>query len=54
MIKQNQVKAKNVFMPLRCAVSGKVHGPDLPSLLYIWGKEETVKRIKQTLQHLNP
>lgn len=53
IIKQSKVKPKNVFMPLRSAVSGKVHGPDLPSLLCIWGKEETIKRIKQALQRLN-
>ena len=53
IIKQTGVKPKNVFMPLRSAVSGKVHGPDLPSLICIWGQEETIKRIKQSLQRLN-
>ncbi len=51
--KKTGSKPKNVFMPLRCAVSGKVHGPDLPSLISIWGKEETLNRINAALQMIN-
>lgn len=48
--KKTGSKPKNVFMPLRSAVSGKVHGPDLPSLISIWGKEETLNRIHAAIQ----
>lgn len=45
VIKENKLKPKNVYMPLRSALSGCVHGPDLPYLIYIWGKEESLRRI---------
>ncbi|KUG02985.1 glutamyl-trna synthetase [hydrocarbon metagenome] len=51
--KKTGAKPKNVFMPLRCAVSGKIHGPDLPSLISIWGKEETLDRINSALQMIH-
>ncbi len=53
VMKKTGAKPKNVFMPLRCAVSGKIHGPDLPSLISIWGKEETLNRIDVALQMIN-
>lgn len=49
IIKENQLKPKEVFMPLRCALSGVTHGPELPFLISIWGREETIKRIDHTL-----
>lgn len=52
VVKKVGVKPKNVFMPLRSAVSGKVHGPDLPSLISIWGREEALKRIDNALQKI--
>jgi len=36
-------------MPLRCALSGKTHGPELPYLISIWGREESLRRINQTV-----
>jgi nondiscriminating glutamyl-tRNA synthetase len=52
IIKENQLKPKEVFMPLRCALSGATHGPELPFLISIWGREETIKRIDHTLEML--
>lgn len=50
--KQNKLKPKDVFMPLRCALSGQVHGPDLPSLIALWGREETLRRLGDSLSML--
>ena len=50
--KQNKLKPKDVFMPLRCSLSGQVHGPDLPSLISLWGKEESLNRVQQSLKML--
>lgn len=47
--KSLKLKPKNVFMPLRCALSGKTHGPDLPYLIFIWGREESLSRVRQAL-----
>ena len=41
------VKAKDVFMELRVAVTGKTVGPPLLESLEILGKEETLTRITQ-------
>ncbi|MBO8158014.1 glutamate--tRNA ligase [Thermosyntropha sp.] len=46
--KKLKLKPKNVFMPLRCALTGKTHGPDLPYLISIWGKDEVERRINVT------
>jgi nondiscriminating glutamyl-tRNA synthetase len=52
IMKKTNSKAKNVFMPLRCALSGQVHGPDLPTLISIWGKDEVLNRINLILQKI--
>jgi len=52
-IKQNQFNAKDVYMPLRCALTGKIHGPELPYLICFWGKGETLKRINLALESVS-
>ncbi len=49
IVKEYKLKPKQVFMPVRCAISGQVHGPDLPMLLTIWGKDEVIKRVQHSL-----
>lgn len=53
VVKDLKLKPKHVFMPLRCALTGQAHGPDLPLLLTFWGKDEVVRRIKQSLAVVN-
>lgn len=43
------LKPREVFMPLRCALTGAAHGPELPYFISIWGLEETRRRIDHTL-----
>lgn len=50
--KQHKLKPRDVFMPLRCSLSGQMHGPDLPSLISLWGKKESIKRVQNSLQML--
>ena len=38
---------KNLFIPLRLALIGKEHGPDLFTIINILGKDESLNRIKQ-------
>ena len=40
---------KKVFMPLRVAITGQTHGPDLHRIIPILGVESTVKRLKDAL-----
>ncbi len=39
-------KGKTLFMPLRQALTGMDHGPELPILLPLLGEEKTKKRLK--------
>lgn len=39
------VKGKGLFMPIRVAVSGVAHGPDLITVLTLLGRERLLKRI---------
>lgn len=40
------VKGKMLFMPIRIAASGIMHGPELADTLYLIGKEEILNRLK--------
>lgn len=39
------VKGKNLFMPCRIGVSGGMHGPDLPILVALLGRETVLERL---------
>jgi glutamyl-tRNA synthetase len=39
-------KGKNLFMPLRCALTGQEHGPELKDLLPLIGRERVLERLK--------
>src|SRR4030066_113566 len=38
-------KGKELFMPIRAALTGKVHGPELDKVFAILGKEAALKRL---------
>jgi nondiscriminating glutamyl-tRNA synthetase len=40
-------KGKNLFMPIRAAITGQTHGPDLPEAISLLGKEKVLARLKQ-------
>jgi nondiscriminating glutamyl-tRNA synthetase len=42
-------KGKNLFMPIRAAVSGQTHGPDLPQAIELLGKVKVQNRIKKII-----
>ena len=39
------VKGKLLYMPIRIAASGIMHGPELADTLYLIGKEEILNRL---------
>ena len=48
--KKAEVKGKNLFMPCRIGVSGAMHGPDLPVLVVLLGKEIVIQRLATTIK----
>jgi nondiscriminating glutamyl-tRNA synthetase len=42
-------KGKNLFMPIRAAVSGQTHGPDLPQAIELLGKTKVEMRINKII-----
>lgn len=45
--KETGVKGRQLFMPIRIAVSGQMHGPELPLLIEVLGKEKVLNHIEQ-------
>jgi len=43
--KETGIRGKNLFMPVRVAITGQCHGPELVNILLILGKEKLIKRI---------
>ena len=42
-------KGKKLFMPIRVAVTGQTHGPELPVALQLLGKEKVVSRLEKVI-----
>lgn len=49
--KKTGVKGKNLFMPVRGAITGQLHGPDMGKILQALGKENIIDRVKYTLKN---
>jgi nondiscriminating glutamyl-tRNA synthetase len=47
--KETGAKGKQLFMPVRAAATGEVHGPDLRETLALLGKEKVLERIRARL-----
>ncbi|MDA8233920.1 MAG: glutamate--tRNA ligase [Clostridia bacterium] len=52
LTKELMLGGKLVYMPLRVALTGQTHGPELFYIIPILGKEKTMDRIKQTMGKL--
>lgn len=50
LTKELKLGGKQVYMPVRIALTGQMHGPELFYIIPILGKELIQKRIKQTAQ----
>lgn len=46
-----KAKGKNLFMPLRLALTGKIHGPELKRLVPALGAERCLARFRRALEH---
>jgi nondiscriminating glutamyl-tRNA synthetase len=47
--KETGQKGKALFMPIRVATTGQVHGRDLDRTLYLLGKEKVLERVERVL-----
>ena len=48
--KELNVKGKQLFMPLRVAITGKMHGPELINIVPLIGRERTIARTNFALK----
>ncbi|SEO77096.1 nondiscriminating glutamyl-tRNA synthetase [Amphibacillus marinus] len=47
--KETKQKGKQLFMPIRVATTGQMHGPELPNAIQLLGKEVVVTRLETLL-----
>ncbi|MUV38060.1 Glutamate--tRNA ligase [Lentibacillus sp. JNUCC-1] len=50
--KETKHRGKKLFMPIRVAVTGQVHGPELPLAIELLGKEIVLARLDAILKQL--
>ncbi len=50
--KETGFKGKQLFMPIRAAVTGQTHGPDLNQTLSLLGREKVLRRLEQVMEKL--
>ncbi|MCX7820180.1 MAG: glutamate--tRNA ligase [Brevinematales bacterium] len=49
IISETNIKGKNFFMPIRAAITGRIHGPEIYYILPVIGKEVAIRRIEKIL-----
>lgn len=50
--KETGVKGKNLFMPIRVAISGEMHGPELGKTIEVLGREKSLSHLDTVLTGL--
>ncbi|NGP46716.1 glutamate--tRNA ligase [Bacillaceae bacterium SIJ1] len=45
-------KGKKLFMPIRVAVTGQTHGPELPESIHLLGRETAVHRLNELISSM--
>ncbi|UQS85036.1 glutamate--tRNA ligase [Apilactobacillus apisilvae] len=51
--KDTKIKGRQLWMPIRIAVTHEMHGPELPESIELIGREKTLKHIDETLNQIN-
>jgi nondiscriminating glutamyl-tRNA synthetase len=49
IVKETKLGGKKVYMPLRVALTGMVHGPELDQIIPLLGKEKALSRIAASM-----
>jgi glutamyl/glutaminyl-tRNA synthetase len=47
ILKTRDIKGKMLYMPIRAALTGQVHGPELPKVMSILGLDRCILRLKK-------
>ncbi len=47
--KETKIKGKNLFMPVRIALTGKMHGSDMSLIAPVLGNSECIKRLEEAI-----
>ncbi|KAA0544124.1 glutamate--tRNA ligase [Bacillus sp. BGMRC 2118] len=47
--KETGQKGKKLFMPIRAAITGQTHGPDLPKAIALLGKDKVIKQLESLI-----
>lgn len=47
--KETNVKGKEFFMPIRVAITGEDHGPELVKIIPLLGKDKVINRLKKAI-----
>ncbi|WP_407271469.1 glutamate--tRNA ligase [Radiobacillus sp. PE A8.2] len=51
--KETKQKGKKLFMPIRVATTGQVHGPELPNAIHLLGKDVVQTRLKAAIESIS-
>ncbi len=51
-LKEQEIKGRFLYMPVRVSLTGKTHGPELPKVISMLGLENCIQRVKQTLEYI--
>ena len=47
--KETKVKGKEFFLPIRVAITGEDHGPELVKIIPLLGKDKVINRLKKAI-----
>ena len=50
--KGEKIKGKALYMPIRIAINGVMHGSDLAGIIAILGKDESIRRLKKAIEQI--
>ncbi|MDO5040623.1 MAG: glutamate--tRNA ligase [Peptoniphilus sp.] len=50
--KQTGIKGKGLYMPVRAAMTGNVHGPELSNIIEILGKQNLLNRLESARKYM--
>ncbi|MFC2145343.1 glutamate--tRNA ligase [Actinomycetota bacterium] len=53
VLRPKKIKGRFLYMPVRAALTGQVHGPELPKIISILGIKNCIQRLEQTLKYLD-
>jgi len=52
--RQQRRAGRELFMPVRAALSGRTHGPELPVLAELLGQDRCIARLRDAARHAGP